>query len=211
MEIAAIVIALIAMFFAYRATTISSRALAISRAARREVLELLPAEPETEPENEPAARFSVAVEPGSNQDVANDGTIWGVGHDVLAKLIVTVTNDGDRESGRTEVGVWVPHAEGGVPWWAGEDGEAPIADVPQAVADENVQLSLRSDAPTYESVHLSRVLDGVPIGIPERLAICAHFDVNPGRNEFPVDVVVRGEDTGEELKHRAVVRIARRY
>jgi hypothetical protein len=208
-EFASIAIALVALFLAYRATMISSRALAVSRAARRESLQREPAQPE--PKREPGAHFSVSVEPGSDHDVDDDGAIWTAGQDFLARLIVTVTNDGERPSGRTEVDVWIPRAETGDPWWAEEDGSAPTGDVPQAVPDPSVRLSLDSEAPTYETVRLSRVLDRLEIGASERLAMCAHFAVDPGRNAFPVEVAVRGEDAGDEVKHRKAIRVVRRY
>ena len=211
MAIAAIVIAVVALFFAYRATMIASRALAVARAARRDSLQRGPAEAEPEPEREPGPRFSVAVDPGPDHDVGKDGAIWTAGPDFLARLILTVTNDGERPSGRTEVDVWIPRAEAGDPWWAERDGATPIGDVPQAVPDESVRLSLDDGAPTYETVRLSRVLDRVEIGVSEHLRMCAHFEVKPGRNAFPVDIVVRGEDAGGEAKHRAVIRVVRRY
>jgi hypothetical protein len=202
-------IALVALFFAYRATMISSRALAISRAARREVLQRSPAEPEPEPEREPGPRLSVSVEPGPDHDVAKDGTIWTTGHEFLASLIVIVTNDGELPSGRTHVDVWIPRAEAGEPWWAEETDGAPSPGLPQAVPDE-VRLHL-GGAPPFETMRLSRVLDGIATGVPHRLGMRAHFEVNPGRNQFPIDVVVRAEDTEDEAKHREVLRIARRY
>jgi hypothetical protein len=208
--IAAIVIAVVAVFFAYRATMIASRALAVARAARRDSLQREPAQAEPEPEREPGPHFSVSVDPGPDHDV-DDGVIWTAGPDFLARLIVTVTNDGERPSGRTEVDVWVPRAETGDPWWAEQDGSAPMGDVPQAAPDASVRLSLDDQAPTYDSVRLSRVLEHVEIGVSERLAMCAHFELRPGRNAFPVDVVVRGEAAGSEAKHRAVIRIGRRY
>jgi hypothetical protein len=207
--IAAIVIAVVALFFAYRATMIASRALAVARAARRDSLKRTETEPEPEPE--PGPHFSVSVDPGPDHDVADDGAIWTAGPDFLGHLILTLTNDGERPSDRTEVDVWVPRAEAGDPWWAEEDGSAPIDDVPAAVPDEDVRLSVDDGAPTYETVRLSRALDGVEVGASERLALCAHFQLKPGRNAFPVDVVVRGGDTGDEAKHRAVIRIVRRY
>lgn len=211
MAIAAIVLAVVALFFAYRATMIASRALAVARAARRDSLQREPAQPESEPEREPGPRFSVSVEPGPDHDVGDDGVIWTAGPDFLARLIVTVTNDGERPSGRTEVDVWLPSAETGDPWWAEEDGSAPMGDVPQAARDASVRLSLNDEAPTYDAVRLSRVLDRVEIGVSERLAMCTHFELRPGRNAFPVDVVVRGEEAGDEARHRAVIRIGRRY
>ena len=211
MAIAAIVIAVVALFFAYRATTIASRALAVARAARRDSLQRGSAEGEPEPEREPGPHFSVSLEPGPDHDIGKDGSIATTGPDFLARLILTVTNDGERPSGRTEVDVWIPRAETGDPWWAEEDGSAPMGDVPQAVPDDGVRLSLEDGAPTYEAARLSRVLDRVEMGVSERLPMCAHFEVNPGRNAFPVDVVVRGEDAGDEARHRAVIRVVRRY
>jgi hypothetical protein len=208
--IAAIVIAVVALFFAYRATMIASRALAVARAARRDSLQREPAEAEAEPEREPGPHFAVSVEPGPDHDVGKDGAISTAGADFLARLILTVTNDGERPSGRTEVEVWIPRAEAGDPWWADEDGSA-VGAAPPAVPDDGVRLSLDDGAPTYESVRLSRVFDGVEAGASQRLAMCAHFEVQPGRNAFPVDVVVRGEDAGDEERHRAVIRVVRRY
>jgi hypothetical protein len=209
--IAAIVIAVVALFFAYRATMIATRALAVARAARRDSLQRGPAEAEPEPEREPGPRFSVSLDPGPDHDVGDDGAIWTAGSDFLARLILTVTNDGERPSGRTEIDVWLPRAQAGDPWWAEADGATPMGDVPQAVPDADVRLRLDDGAPTYETVRLSRVLDRVEIGVSEHLRMCAHFELNAGRNAFPVDVVVGGEDAGDEAKHRAVIRIVRRY
>jgi hypothetical protein len=210
-QFVAIAVAVVALFFAYRATMIASRALAVARAARRDSLQREPAEAEPEPERAPGPHFSVSVDPGPDHDVDADGVIWTAGPEFLARLILTVTNDGERPSGRTEVDVWIPRVEAGTPWWAEEDGAAPIGDVPQAVPDESVRLSLDNGAPTYDTVRLSRVFDRVEIGVSEHLAMCAHFELRPGRNAFPVEVAVRGEDEGGEAKHRAVIRIGRRY
>jgi hypothetical protein len=152
----------------------------------------------------------VSVEPGPNHELGDDGTIWTTAGTIITTLVVLITNEGDRATGKTLLNVWVPRMPGGEPFWAETAGGRELPELGRGTPDPKVRLNLGGGAPTYESVRLSRTLDRVAVDLPEQVYLRTPFVVQNHQTVYPVDVIVRAEGADDEAKTRAVVRIARR-
>lgn len=182
-----------------RANRTAERALAISEAEHRE----------RSRERAVRANLAVSVEPGSNHERDDSGAVWTNGGTIWTSIAITIQNDGDRAAGRTVVNAWIPDAADGDAFWADGPGGAELPDMLGAVRDPAVNLSERAGAPLFPTVRLTRVLDRVSLGPPERLYVRAPLTAS-GDDSYPIDVTVEAEDAIDIAKCRKIIRIRRR-
>lgn len=197
--IAAAALAYLSWRASQSANAISSRALQITEAEHAL----------RERQRQARADLEIKISPGANHDLDQHGTIWTQGSHIVTTIELTVSNTGDRPTGRTSVDVWVPRFTGHA-FWAESAGGAEVAGLARAAPDPSVKLNESAGTPLYESDRLTRQLDEIPVDLPARLYLRTTFPTQDGDAAYPVDVVVRAEHADAESKARRTIRIRRR-
>jgi hypothetical protein len=189
-----------------RSDTLASESNAISRQA----LAIAEEERQVQADQRSArAELTVTVAPGGNHELDDLGTVWTNGSTVITTVVITIENRGERSAGRTIVEVWLPQAATGDAFWASGPGGPELPDVAKSTPDPGVLLSASATAPTFSAHYLSRTLDQIAVGVPERLYVRAPFAVDVAAT-YPIDVVVSAEGTVEPAKVRYLLNIKQR-
>lgn len=155
---------IVTFYFGHRSSRTAQRALELSEAEHRQ----------RERDRQTRAELEIRFGGIAAKDATDDGTVLVPGGNAWIRLPISVTNSGDRESGRGELGVRVPATinDYGMRWC--DIGGNELPDYPQRAArsgDHNILTRpLESIAPGFtDEFFINLPIQGSSQGVTEHL------------------------------------------